>query len=455
MSASSFARIAVVLLAVFSRSVLGQSIPSLPPLPVGGVSEKVPAIQPIPVVQAATGAVDKKVRSVNAGMIDLSFVRVPDAVDLIFSEGLKSPHVIGPDVLADQREVSIRFVTKDRDDLRQAVADFLHSLGYSLLTRGDVDYVEKLKPAGADGPNSVFVYEPRYRDADYLSRLVQPMFSGRFTENRQIAAGVDQKVARDVPAGSAASLIDQRSDKLIFVGSTREVVQLKDLLPQLDTPVGSVSVRAWVYEVTDTSANNSAFQLAMSILGGRVGAALNVGSIGDSDNAIRLSVGGLSAALSALNSDSRFKVLTSPNLRVRSGDTASLNVGESVPVIGSVSYPSASGSPVQSVEYRDAGVIFQVQPVVKRDAIDLHLVEEISSFVNTTTGVNNSPTKNTRKLESSFTLSDGDVLLIGGLMQDQDLHANSGLSFLPRWMAGHRVSSERTEILLLLQVQKI
>jgi len=395
------------------------------------------------------------VHVVKAGMLDLSFVKVPDAVDLIFSEALKTPHVISPDVLADQRAVSIRLVTKDQDELRRSVGVFLRSLGYSLSTRGDVDYVEK---AGANddlGPRSVFVYEPRYRDADYLSRLVQPLVSGRVTANRQIQASSDAKVAKDVPATSAAALIDQQSDKLVFIGSEHEVAQLKEVLPQLDTPVAGVSVRAWVYEVTDTVDNNSAFQLALSVLGGRVGASLNVGSVGVSDNAIRLSAGGFSAALSALNSDSRFKVLTAPNLRVSSGETASLNVGESVPVIGSVSYPSSNAAPVQSVEYQDAGVIFQVQPTVKRDVIDLHLVEEISSFVNTTTGVNNSPTKNTRKVESSFSLADGDVLLIGGLMQDQDTHANSGLSFLPRWMAGHTVSTNKTEILLLLQVQKI
>ena len=75
--------------------------------------------------------------------------------------------------------------------------------------------------------------------------------------------------------------------------------------------------------------------------------------------------------------------------------------------------------------------------------------------MNTTTGVNNSPTKNTRKVESSFNVADGDVLLIGRLMQDKGTLVNSGLSFLPRWMAGHTVSKSKTEILLLLQVQKI
>jgi type II secretory pathway component GspD/PulD (secretin) len=83
-------------------------------------------------------------------------------------------------------------------------------------------------------------------------------------------------------------------------------------------------------ESRPTLINNSAFQLALS----------------DTDNPIRLSVGGFNAALAALNSDSRFRVLRSPNLRVRSGDTASLNVGESVPVIGAVSFPSSTAAPV-------------------------------------------------------------------------------------------------------------
>jgi type II secretory pathway component GspD/PulD (secretin) len=87
--------------------------------------------------------------------------------------------------------------------------------------------------------------------------------------------------------------------------------------------------------------------------------------------------------------------------------------------------------------------------------IDLQLDEEISSFVNTTTGVNNSPTKNTRKVESTFGLADGDVLLIGGLTQNQDTVVNLSLSFLPRWMAGRTSAKSKSEIRLLLQVRRL
>lgn len=423
----------------------GTGTPGMPPLPVGAPlpSGPLPQASPVPL-----GPLARPVGS----RIDLRFVPVAQVVDLIYGDVLDTPYVLSPEVLSDARPVSFRF-DRTRSDLREVVGGFLRSLGFEVTTRDGVAYVSKSDSAAAE--RETFVYAPRYRNADYLSRLLAPVVSGRFVQNRPVSAPEGGKETHDVPPSSAAGMVDQSADELVYVGDSSQIELLKQLLPQIDTPVGNVSVRAWVYEVTDTSANHSAFELALSLLGGRLGASVNVGTVSSTDNAIRLGVGGLQAALSALNSDARFRVLTSPNLRVASGDTASLNVGESVPVVGSVSYPSAGGAPVQSIQYQDAGVIFKVRPTVKRDEIDVQLEEEISSFVNTTTGVNNSPTKNTRKIESTFGLADGDVLLIGGLTQSQDTNANSGLSFLPRWMAGHTVSKNRSEILLLLQVRKI
>ncbi len=418
----------------------------LPPLPLG---TDVPTSAAAAVVTPALSPL----RSFGGSDVDLRFVPVAQVIDLIYADLLQAPYVISPDVLADVRPVSFRFSKRD-GDVRPFLANFLRSLGYAVANRDGVDYVSKPDSDEKQGDQQTYVYAPHYRDADYLSRIIGPLFPGKVAENHTIAAPEGSKVTQAVPQNSAAALVDQSADVVVLIGSAKQIAMAKSLLPQLDTPVQNVSIRAWVYEVSESEDNNTAFQLAVSLLGGRIGGALNVGSISDTDNAVRLSVGGISAALSALNSDSRFKVLTSPNLRVRSGQSASLNVGEEVPVISSVSYPSSTAAPVQSVTYEDAGVIFKVEPVVKADTIDLHLDEEISNFVNTTTGVNNSPTKNTRQVQSDFSVADGDVLLIGGLTQDNDSTIRSGISFLPRWASGKTASKGKTEILLLLQVNK-
>ncbi|WP_408192596.1 type II secretion system protein GspD [Paraburkholderia sediminicola] len=391
----------------------------------------------------------------NAKSVDLRFVNVAQVIDLIYADMLQSQYVIAPDVLADTRVVSFRF-DRTKGDIRDGLAEFLGSLGFGVVTKNGVDYVFKRKDEDQKEPDKqVFVYSPRYRTADYLARLVQPLFSGQFTMNRSVAAPAGSRARSDAPPTSAAAMVDQSSDTMVFLGSAKEIAMLKSVLPQVDTKTGEVAIRAWVYEVSTENDRTTGFQLAASILGGRLGLSLGSGTVDTNANAFRIHTGFLDAAIAALDSDSRFHVVTSPNLRVASGKHGRLNVGQSVPVIGSVSYPTSSGAPVQSVAYEDAGVIFDVVPTVKDDVIDTDVTVEISDFQKTSTGVNNSPTKNTRKSETSMTLQDGEVVVMGGLSQGKDSTVTSGIRWLPSFMDGRSVSGSRSDIVLVLQVSKI
>jgi len=371
---------------------------------------------------------------------------------------LQTPYVILPEVLEDKRSVSFRFDCT-RGDIRKGLEDFLDALGFGVSTKSGVDYVfkRKAKKEEDDPPpdRDLFVYMPKYRSADYLARLVQPLFSGQFTTNRAIPAPAGSKVTGDAPMNSAAAMVDQSSDSMVFLGTQNEIAMLKRVLPQVDVKQGEVAVRAWVYEVSTGSDKTSGFQLAASILGGRLGVSLGVGTVDENVNALRLHTGFLDAAIAALDSDSRFRVVTSPNIRVESGKHGRLNVGQSVPIVGSVSYSGASGTPVQSVSYEDAGVIFDVQPIVKGDVTDADVTVEISDFQKTSTGVNNSPTKNTRKFETSMQLLDGEIVVTGGLTQSKDSDLRSGISWLPSFMDGHSRSSSKSDIVLVLQITKV
>lgn len=100
-------------------------------------------------------------------------------------------------------------------------------------------------------------------------------------------------------------------------------------------------------------------------------------------------------------------------------------------------------------------VLFNVTPTVLQDTIQLTVDEELSSFQATTTGVNNSPTKSTRSLQTVAALKDGEVIVLGGLIQDSDSETNSRERFLPAFLGGHTRSKGRTEVVLVLQVQKV
>ncbi|MBN3802520.1 type II secretory pathway protein [Paraburkholderia sp. Ac-20336] len=436
----------------------GVDIPTLPPLPVSGVAAPVavpPPVKPLP--------------HVRNGAFDLRFVNVGQVVDLVYGDALHIPHVIASDVLQDDRVVSFQF-DSGKGDLKQFVRNFLDSEGFQVMTRDGVDYISR-KPADVvPMDRETWVYRPLHRSAAYLESMVNPLFSGRVSMQALSAAANPSSASSSAsmpvaasgtaaarpPMSSVAPVVQpgvSAGDQLVIVGSARDVRDVRQLVPQLDTAVGEVVVRGWAYEVDDTDGSNTGFSIASKLLG--VGLNVSSGATAADVNALQFDAGRLSFAISALKSDSRFRELSSPNVRCVSGQQVRLNVGQQVPTVSSVSFQGASGTPVQSIEYQDAGVIFNVTPTVLSDVIQLNIDEEISSFVNTTTGVSGSPTKNTRSLQTVADMKDGEVIVLGGLLQDQASQTKSHEWFLPSLLDGRTTSKGHTEVVLVLQVQKL
>jgi type II secretory pathway component GspD/PulD (secretin) len=383
---------------------------------------------------------------------DLSRVRVAELVQVVYRDVLKRPYLIDAEVLKDDREISLRFQFSKHLDAD--AADLLESLGLLVVKRNGLSVVS-IKKSEAEAPNDVFVYRPRYRDASYLAELVGPLFKGRFTITRTIAsaAAVPPKNADAAPAGSAAALIDRNSDALVFHGQTAEVRQLEKLLMQLDDRQGEVMVRGVVYEVGSSDKDGSAFSLALSLLGGKF--SLTGGASTVLENSVRFKNVTIDAVASALSLDSRFKVVSSPSLRVRSGGSGRFSVGQEVPVLGALTFVGNGQAPVQSVEYRSSGVIFDLQPLVREAVVDLTVMQQVSSFVATDTGVNGSPTLIKREVKTALSMADGDIVVLGGLAENKSSAGRNGLSFLPSFLHAKSNESSRSEILLILQLTKI
>lgn len=394
-------------------------------------------------------------RPEESARFEIRGLRVPEAIQLIYGEALQDAFVIDPDVLTDQRVVSFRYVAAN-GDLRPFVRTFLDSLGLEVVRRGGVDFVGKKKAVEpAPPPLEVFVYRPRHREGSYLLDVVTPFVKGELSAKRGVRPSPDERPpSRDTAPGSAASLVDRDSDVIVYRGTAAEIKTLSALLKQIDVPGGGVSVRAVLYEVQTGESSASAFSLAMNVLGGKLGLSLGSPAAGGA-NAVNISTSNFDLVLSALSSDSRFVVRSSPTLSVRSGRSARLTVGDDVPVLGAVTYSGSGGAPIQSVEYRSAGVIFDLAPVVHEDAIDLKLMQQVSNFVVTQTGVNNSPTLNKREVRTDLTVKDGEVVVFGGLTDDKQTNARSGLSFVPSFLHGKAADKSRTEILLLVQVSRL
>lgn len=385
---------------------------------------------------------------------DFQAVPVAQIIGLVYGQALNSPYVVDPAVLRDDRMVSFRF-DSERGDFRRFWAAFLDSLGFVVQSRGGVDFVSvKVADKTVVPDLEVMVYRPNHRSVAYLVDLLGPLFSpGAFAAQRIVAPAAGEKAAPDAPRASAAGAVNVDSDTLVFYGTAEEIKRVRGVLPQVDVSVGQVMVKAVVYEVTTGQSESSAFSLALSLLGGRFGLAINNGA--QLENSVRLSTGSMDAVLSAFKGDSRFKAVSTPTLRVKSGERAPLMVGQDVPTLGSVSYAQGSSIPVQAIEYRSSGVILNVVPLLRQAVIDVQVDLQISDFARTETGVNNSPTLTRRSLSTNVSMLDGELILLGGLTQDKASGSEGGQSFLPKFMRSSGSSNSRTEVILMLQVTKI
>lgn len=398
---------------------------------------------------------------------DVQAVPVSQVVGLYYKEVVNRPYVICDAVLQDQRLVSVRGFGKSLD--AAMLSGILDANGYEAKDAHGVMIVCTKSKQILEEDENVFVYRPLWRDTGYLVDLLTPLVQGKFANKRAAAAAMSVGGAQSGGAAmpSAGSLPGMNSmsvspassmrpnsgdDYLVFAGSDREKEKLQKLLAQVDVRPGEVLIKAYVYEVGTNKKEGSAIDMALSLLQGKF--SITIGSTASElGNAIKITTPSLSAVASALSTDGRFKVVTSPYSRVRSGSTGRFVVGSDVPVLGSI-VTSGNGTTQQSVTMMSSGTIFEVTPRVRDKSTDVDLFEQISSFVATTSGVNNTPTLNKRELRTSLTVEDGEVLVIGGLNASLDDANKSGLPWLPFPFSSSSGSSS-SELLVIMELKRI
>lgn len=128
----------------------------------------------------------------------------------------------------------------------------------------------------------------------------------------------------------------------------------------------------------------------------------------------------IAVTLNALNEITDVNVISSPSLTVMDNKTAVLQIGDQVPITTQTAAVLGTGVPiVNSVSYRDTGVILAMTPRINQSGrVLLDIEQEVSSVVPTTSSGIDSPTFRQRRVRTSVAVNDGEALVLGGLMQD-------------------------------------
>ncbi len=290
------------------------------------------------------------------------------------------------------------------------------------------------------------------------------------TTDQSSTAGAAAVLA-PLSAGAAAAttdslriIPDDENNSLLIYATAAEDQRISAMLDRLDSAPVEVRIDATIAEVDLNTALQYGTQYFFK--SGGINAVLSdsgSSSLATNFPGFVLSGNGADAAplaISLLQSVTKVDVLSSPELMVLDGQAASLQVGDLVPYLSQTSQDTlTAGSPVvNSIDYRETGVILQITPHVGADGlVTLDVAQEVSGVASsvTTAGIS-SPTFTDRAITSRVAIQDGQTVGLAGLISDSDSHQNQGVPFLKNVpLLGDAFSSQnnqraRTELLVLI-----
>ncbi|WP_194456759.1 type II secretion system secretin GspD [Bradyrhizobium sp. CCBAU 53421] len=169
-----------------------------------------------------------------------------------------------------------------------------------------------------------------------------------------------------------------------------------------------------------------------------------------------------SLILDALHAVTSVKVLSNPSLVVINNQVATLQVGDVVPVsTGSATVLTGSNTVVNTIDYRNTGIILRVSPRVSvNGTVRLDVEQEISNVPQTSAN-SLTPTVSERRVKSQIAVANGQTVLLAGLISEQQSGSRNALPVLDQIPGlgdafGHQSNgTQRTELIIFIRPQII
>ncbi|MBX9914709.1 MAG: type II secretion system secretin GspD [Pseudomonadaceae bacterium] len=283
----------------------------------------------------------------------------------------------------------------------------------------------------------------RHNDAKSLAETLGKISEGLKNPGSEAAGSKSQEILIRA---------DESLNALVLYAEPEIVTTLEDIVRQLDIPRAQVMVEAAIVEISGDISEAVGVQWAVKGDNGIGGTNFNNAgiSIGTALTAIKNSVippvlpdgaivglGGsdFGVLITALSGNSNINLLSTPSLLTLDNQKAEILVGQNVPFqTGSYTTDAAgAGNPFTTIERQDVGVKLKVTPHINDGAtLRLEIDQEISSLapVTTTTVGASDLITNKRSIKSTVQADDGQIIVLGGLIQDDVTQSESKVPLL-------------------------
>jgi general secretion pathway protein D len=278
----------------------------------------------------------------------------------------------------------------------------------------------------------------------------------------------------------------QGANALVIAASTDVQRQLGEVIRQLDTRREQVLVEAIIVEISDNAAKKLGVQLLLAGLGGSnipfavtnySNASPNLLTVGGAIAAERLrtttttvngqvvttaqnssvadalqeaavnsvlgATGGIAglairsgnalfgAIVNAVKSDSKSNILSTPSIMTLDNQEARILVGQEIPITTGEALSQNFDNQFRTVDRQNVGITLEVLPQINAGgSIKLNLRQEVSSIAGPVSGRSSDLILNKREIETVITVDDGEIVGIGGLLDDNERRTIEAIPFL-------------------------
>jgi general secretion pathway protein D len=233
-------------------------------------------------------------------------------------------------------------------------------------------------------------------------------------------------------------IADEINNALVILATSQQYKQVEAALRRLDVSPQQVLIEATIAEITLKGDLKYGMEwFFTNQLGDKQGIGqLDLGTAGIGAIVPGFSyqivdkAGAVRAVLNALADDSRLNVISSPSLMVLNNQTASIDVGDEVPIVTQQQQSTVgTSSPiVNNIEYRNTGVLLSVTPRVNVGGLVTMDVEQEVSQVSTESEAGSlTPTTSKRSITTSVAVQSGQTVVLGGLIREQKSVVRSGI----------------------------
>ncbi|WP_165310022.1 type II secretion system secretin GspD [Vibrio ziniensis] len=395
-------------------------------------------------------------------------VRIVEALNKT-SDAKNTPATLQPNLVADERTNSI--LISGEPKVRKRLKNLIRQLDVEMATKGN-NRVVYLKYAKAE------------ELVDVLKGVSQNLQAK--SQNGQKSAGGASSTNNDIMITAHAG-----TNALVITAPQDIMSAMLDVIAQLDIRRAQVLIEALIVEMSEGDGINLGVQwgslesgsvIQYSNTGASIGQVMvgleeakeststeyyynsdgnrvpyDVTESGDYSTlasalsgingaAVSIMMGDWTALISAVSTDSNSNILSSPSITVMDNGEASFIVGEEVPVITGSAAGSNNENPFQTVDRKEVGIKLKVVPQINEgDSVQLKIEQEVSNVLGANGAVDVRFAK--RQLNTSVMVQDGQMLVLGGLIDERAMESESKVPFLGDIpILGHLFKSTSTQV---------